>query len=119
MNIIFGDNVADLAREKYTVLELDTFSLKEKGQSATAYAVVQQIPLVEMSALVHYQDLHKNLMVEYRKRNWKYCEDALGHLRGRWNSELDTFYGELYERIQSLKIESLPDNWDGTILKST
>lgn len=116
MNIIFGDNVADLARQKYTVLELDTFLIKD--QSATAYAVVQQIPLQEMAALDRYQELHTNLMIEYRKRNWKYCEDAIGHLQGRWNGELDTFYSDLLNRVQDLKSQSLTDSWTGIIIKS-
>jgi len=115
MNIIFGDNVAELAREKYTVLELDTFLIEDQDQTATAYAIVEKIPLLEMTNLPHYQDLHENLMREYRKRNWKYCEDAIGHLRGRWSTELDSFYSELQQRIQNLKTQSLDDSWTGAI----
>jgi len=115
MNIIFGDNVAALAREKYTVLELDTFVIEDRDQTATAYAIVEKIPLLEMTNLPHYQDLHENLMREYRKRNWKYCEDAIGHLRGRWSTELDSFYSELHQRIQHLKTQSLDDSWTGAI----
>ena len=118
MNIIFGDNVAELAREKYTVLELDTFMIEGRAQTATAYAVVEKIPLQEMSTLDRFQELHSNLMTEYRKRNWKYCEDAIEHLRGKWNGDLDTFYTELYERMQTLKDQLLPADWSGTILKS-
>jgi hypothetical protein len=113
MNIIFGDNVAELAREKYTVLELDTFLVDD--QTATAYAIVEKIPLLEMTTLPHYQDLHENLMQEYQKRNWKYCEDAIGHLQGRWGTELDSFYSELHQRIQNLKTQSLSDDWTGAI----
>jgi hypothetical protein len=87
-------------------------------QTATAYAIVEKIPLQEMSTLGQFKDLHHNLMKEYRKRNWEYCEDALKHLQGRWNSEIDTFYGELYERVQTLKTQSLDDNWTGMIIKS-
>jgi len=115
MNIIFGDNVVELAREKYTVLELDTFVIDGQDQSATAYAVVEKIPLQEMAALDRFRDLHHNLMKEYRKRNWTYCEDAIGHLRGRWNTELDTFYSDLYDRVQGLKSKSLDDSWTGVI----
>jgi hypothetical protein len=118
MNIIFGDNVAELAREKYTVLELDTFVIEGRDQTATAYAIVEQIPLQEMGTLTEFAELHKNLMHEYRSRNWKYCEDAMDHLKGRWHEELDTFYSELHDRIQILKIQSLPDDWNGFILKS-
>ena len=113
MNIIFGDNIAELAREKYTVLELDTFLVD--GQTATAYAIVEKIPLLEMTNLPHYQDLHRNLMQEYQKRNWKYCEHAIDHLRGRWSTELDSFYSELQQRIQNLKTQSLDDSWTGAI----
>ena len=118
MNIIFGDNVADQARQKYTVLELDTFTVEEKNITATAYAVVEQIPLLEIAGLESFKDLHNNLMQEYRKRNWKYCEDAMEHLRGKWNGELDTFYTELHDRIQTFKAQVLPDDWTGTIARS-
>ena len=118
MNIIFGDNVAELAREKYTVLELDTFVIQGRDQPATAYAVVEKVPLQEMGALAEFVELHENLMREYRNQNWKYCEDAMDHLNGHWHEELDTFYAELHERIQTLKTQSLPDDWNGFILKS-
>ena len=118
MNIIFGDNIADLAREKYTVLELDTLVMSGPDQTATAYAIVEKIPLQEMSTLDRFLDLHNNLMKEYRKQNWKYCEDAIGHLQGKWNTEIDTFYSELHDRIQTLKTQSLPSDWNGAIIKS-
>jgi len=119
MNIIFGDNVAELARKKYTVLELDTFMIEGRDQTATAYAVVEQIPIHELTAIDQFKTLHENLMTEYRKRNWKYCEDAIEHLRGKWGRVIDTFYAEIYDRIQNLKTQSLPDDWNGTILKSS
>ena len=118
MNIIFGDNVADQAREKYTVLELDTFVFEQKAITATAYAIIERVPLMEIVNIESFKQLHANLMAEYRKRNWKYCEDAIEHLRGKWNGDLDTFYTELYERVQQLKDQSLPDDWTGTILRS-
>jgi len=118
MNIIFGDNVAALARNKYTVLELDTFLFEQQDITATAYAVIEQVPLLEMVSLDRFTDLHINLMQEYRKRNWKYCEDAMEHLRGKWGGELDTFYTELHDRVQTLKTQSLPDDWTGVVLRS-
>jgi len=119
MNIIFGDNIAELARKKYTVLELDTFLIESQNQSATAYAIVEQVPLHELAALAQFKTLHENLMMEYRKRNWKYCEDAIEHLKGKWGQVIDTFYTEIYDRIQSLKTQSLPDDWNGVVVKSS
>jgi hypothetical protein len=119
MNIIFGDNIAELSRGKYTVLELDTLVMSGTDQTATAYAIVEKIPLEEMATLDRFLDLHTNLIKEYRKQNWKYCEDAIGHLQGKWNNEIDTFYSELYNRIQSLKTQSLPNDWNGHVVKSS
>jgi hypothetical protein len=118
MNIIFGDNVAAQAREKYTVLELDTFVFEQKDITATAYAIIERVPLMEMINIESFKNLHENLMLEYRKRNWKYCEDAIEHLRGKWNGDLDTFYTELYERLQTLKDQVLSDDWTGCITRS-
>jgi len=118
MNIIFGDNVANQAREKYTVLELDTFVFEQQVVTATAYAIIERVPLMEMVNIESFKTLHANLMMEYRKRNWKYCEDAIEHLRGKWNGDLDTFYTELYDRMQQLKDQVLLDDWTGTITRS-
>jgi hypothetical protein len=121
MNIIFGDNVAEQAQEKYTVLELDTFVIEKENTTdatATAYALIENIPLQEMPTVENFKELHSNLMKEYRKQNWKYCEDAIDHLQGHWNGELDTFYSELSERLKTLKTQSLPSDWTGTILRS-
>jgi hypothetical protein len=116
MNIIFGDSAAQQAQEKYIVLELDTFQVDQ--QLTTTYALVEQVTLMEMLSLDQFKELHSNLLKEYRKRNWKYCENAMEHLIGKWNGELDTFYTVLTERIQELKTQSLPDDWTGVILRS-
>jgi hypothetical protein len=116
MNIIFGDSAAQQAQEKYIVLELDTFQVDQ--QLTTTYALVEKVPLTEMTTLDQFKQLHSNLMKEYRKRNWKYCEDAMEHLRGKWNGELDTFYTVLAERILDLKTQSLDDSWSGAVVRS-
>lgn len=116
MNIIFGAPAAQHAQEKYIVLELDTFQVED--QLTTTYALVEQVSLIEMLSLDKFKELHSNLLKEYRKRNWKYCEDAIEHLSGKWNGELDTFYTVLTERIQELKTQSLDDAWTGVILRS-
>jgi len=57
-------------------------------------------------------------MAEYRKRNWRYCEDVIEHLTGKWGGEVDTFYSELFQRIQNLKQMSLAEDWTGRVDKT-
>jgi hypothetical protein len=117
MNIIFGTEMAQQAQDRYTVLELDTFNLVPTDQVVTAYCLVETVPITEMPAVASLQELHSNLMTEYRKQNWRYCEDAIEHLTGKWGGELNSFYTELYQRIQSLKQKDLTEGWTGRVDK--
>ena len=113
MKIIFGIESVTPFEERYTVLELDTFVLRPTNEVITAYCLVETMPIQEMPAIESLKDQHRNLMAEYRKQNWRYCEDAIAHLTGKWGGELDSFYIELYQRIQTLKQEDLSDDWTG------
>jgi len=118
MNIIFGTEMAEQAQQRYTVLELDTFNLLPTDEVITAYCIVEAIPIEEMPAIESLKNLHTNLMAEYRKRNWRYCEDAIAHLTGKWQGDLNSFYIELNQRIQSLKQQDLPPDWTGRLDKT-
>lgn len=118
MNILFSGPEIEELRTKYTVLELDTFCLPPNGRKATAYAVIDSIPIMEMHRTAEFVDLHQTLMQEYKNRNWKYCEDAIEHLITAWNGEMRSFYETLFSRIEILKTQELGPNWDGTIIKN-
>lgn len=113
MNIIFGTESVTPLRERYTVLELDTFVLHPTEEIVTAYCLVESIPVPEMFEIQRFKDLHSNLVTEYKKKNWEYCEDVIGHLTGKWGGEVDSFYSELHQRIQKLKQTELPQDWTG------
>ena len=117
MNIILGRENIEQAQEKYTVLELDTLIINGAADPVTAYCLIEQVPIDQIAGMDQFRDLHNNLMANYRKRNWKYCEDAIEHLMGKWGGELDTFYIELDKRILQLKQQDLDDAWDGSIVK--
>lgn len=117
MNIIFGrERAADLAT-KYTVLELDTIRIGVGGPELVAFCVIENLPIMDMPKLTSMKDLHQNLIIEYRKRNWNYCVQAMEHLMGFWNHELDTFYTNLLERITDHINCEPDDNWDGVVVK--
>ena len=115
MNIIFKQNSAEID-QKYTVLDLDTFSLPD-GSVHTACCVIENIPITELSRVDSLKELHANLSVNYGKRDWNYCEQALEQLMGRWGGDVDTFYTELKKRIDLLKTLNLDDSWTPIIPK--
>lgn len=117
MHIIFGQEIGQAAAKKHIVLELDTFEMTGKSENITAYALLEHVPLQDMPTLNHFCDLHANLMVEYSKRNWTYCEHAMEHLHGKWNGELDTFYSNLLARVIKFKEHAPPVDWNTSLLR--
>ena len=117
MHIILGKENIDVLEldKKFTVLELDTFKLPPNGTETTAYCVVENIPIMNLSKVESMKNLHANLLINYRKKDWNYCTQALEHLVGFWGDEVDTFYQSMRERIdQYAKDEPGPD-WSWVI----
>ena len=117
MHIIFGKEQAEQFQDKYTVLELDTVKLLPDDMTVIAYCVLEQIPITEMAQVESHKDLHKNLMINYKKQDWNFCFQALEHLMGKWNSEMDSFYFDLSSRIHKFQQEPPEPGWDGTVVK--
>ena len=117
MNIIFGADNASRATNKYIVLELDSVMVSPTAEPLVAYGLIERVPLQDMANIASLSDLHANLIKEYKKQNWKFCEDAIEHLQGSWNNELDSFYIDLHNRVQTNKTHTLDDNWTGALVR--
>lgn len=117
MNIIFGRDQAALLGKTYTVLELDTIRIAKDGPEITAFCVVDSIPILQMHKVTEMEELHQNLLVEYRKQNWNYCNQALEHLVGFWGQDMDTFYENLKTRIDEFEHNEPGPEWNGIIEK--
>lgn len=116
MNIIFGSQEAEKLSDKHIVLELDTITM---GSSTpiTAFCVVENIPIDKMSLIEPYRNIHNDLIENYKKRNWNYCEQAIEELVGFWGGELDSFYIVLNDRIKEYKDNEPDESWTGIISK--
>jgi hypothetical protein len=121
MKVIFGKQVAESLADRMTILELDTFFQPGLVDPITVYAVLENtsVPISEIPVIEQQRELHNTMMLEYRQRNWNYCEQALEHLLGKWCGELDSFYQELSTRIAQLKETKLSDDWTGIVINTT
>lgn len=118
MNIILGiQNIKDIS-DRYVVLELDTLRMTDHAEPITAYCVLDQMPLQDMMQLEQWQDLHQQLIKNYRVQNWSFCQQAIDHLIGHWQGELDTFYTDLLQRVQQYQSTELAADWDGVLDRS-
>ena len=113
MNIILETNLTEDMKDKFMLVELDSFQHEPDGDPIKSYAVItkDEINLQEIHTIKEYISLHNNLMKNYRLQNWKYCEDALEQLLGKFRGELDSFYTILSDRIETLKDCELAKDW--------
>jgi hypothetical protein len=114
MHIILGEQNVREVSDKYVVLELDAFRT-DKDELISAFCLIENVPIHELSEVDRYRDLHQQLIKNYRAANWKFCEDALEHLRGRWNGEVDSFYTVLASRVQEQKKHNDSTHWNPAI----
>lgn len=119
MQVIFGQAQKELLGDKFTLLELDTFNEVGLEEPVTAYAVmgINEVPLTEMPQVANFVTMHNTMLKEYRARNWSFCKQALEHLKGKWNGQLDSFYEIFESRLNELETASLPDSWNGVVAK--
>jgi hypothetical protein len=116
MNIIFGDAINTVS-SAHTVLELDTFKLMPSEQLVKTYCVIDNLPLAEFSQLENNKHIHQQLMEQYQKQNWTYCQGAVHSLMGKWNGEMDTFYQHLAERIDEYVANPPSEDWSPNLIK--
>src|SRR6056300_1185340 len=100
-------------KDRYLVLELDTFRIQDSIVPSWCIIDAGDIPLAEMTQLDHMKTQHENLIKNYKIGNFKFVDQMIEHLRGKFGGSIDSFYTELFVRLQQPK----SDPWDYIITK--
>jgi superoxide dismutase len=100
MQIIWDSQIAEKLRDAHTVLELETFMVKDKP--ITTYCVVpaEKILISDFANLDQHKALHSAFIEALKNNNNQVCQDLSKHLIGKFGGELDTFYEEILKRIR-------------------
>ena len=119
MQVVFGEQMKEELGDRFTLLELDTFTQEGLSEPITAYAVIggSDVQLQDLPTLENFSNIHNTMLVEYRRKNWNYCHQAMAHLKGKWGGQLDSFYDEFSDRIKKLEQSELSAEWNGVIHK--
>ena len=118
MHIIFGRDQAQELAQKYTVLELDSFRMENSQDIFPAYCVIENVSIAELPHLDRMRNLHAELIVNYQRQNWEFCQHALEHLIGKWGGELDTFYDDLRNRVDRFAKNPPAADWSSVIQRT-
>jgi adenylate cyclase len=99
VRIVLGHGTAELVRDVYSVIEMDTIAVKGKTEGVKVYTIGKTVA-----------HMHAEYLKEYYRGNWK---DALRWARMMVNNDdvtIKDYYVNMIERLE----QGLPTNWDGT-----
>ena len=118
MNIILGKDAADSIGDRYVVLEVDSIRIKDTDQVLQAYCVIETVGIDELALLPALKKRHKDLVHQYRDRQWDQALESAEMLRGHWRGSLDSFYDHVVKRVLEFKTQEPGPDWDPSLLRS-
>jgi hypothetical protein len=99
MQIIFSREAAEVLKDRYTVLELETFDVEDKKLETFCVVPGDKISIGELPNLETYKNMHQELIEQLKENNTKFCLDAIQALYGKFGGELDSFYDIIRTRL--------------------
>ena len=103
VKLILGPETANLVRDVYQVIELDSIAVKGKLEPANIYTVVKKKDTAAEKA-------HNLFLGLYRHGEWNRARGMALAMKPLWNGELADYYEMMYKRMEK---QEPPKNWDG------
>lgn len=99
MDLIFGRENAEMLRDRYTVVELET--VEKDGVTLDVFCVIpaERIALGEIANIEHTTKLHNEFVDAVKRKDTKFINELSVHLMGKFGGELDSFYEEILKRF--------------------
>ena len=99
VRIVLGQRTAELVKDTYPVVEMDTIAVKGKTQGVKVYTIGKTQGY-----------MHDEFLKEYYRGNWSRAEGWLQELLALGDDvTISDYYEKMLERIR----EGLPPEWDG------
>ena len=107
VKLVLGQETAKQVKGHYPVVKLDCIAVKGKTQGVDIYTVI------EGKTYGADHSAHKLFLTHYRKQEWKHALASAENLKKGFGGELEHYYDMMIERINELKTQNLPKDWDG------
>ena len=98
VRIVLGTKTAEYAKDKYSVVEMDTIAVKGKTEGVKVYTIGETI-----------KHKHEEYLKEYYRGNWKRATEWAQELIDDKQVTIKDYYHKMIERMD----EGLPPEWDG------
>jgi adenylate cyclase len=118
--IIIGSRTAQLARDKFAVLELDCITVKGKTEPENIYTVLGREDVARSDKFQEAHGIFSDMLIRYRGRDFTGAEAAIGRCREAADGLGLKRLGDLYAaRCAAFLKNPPPDNWNGVFALDT
>jgi hypothetical protein len=110
MQIVFNPESVEEIRQRYTLVELETFDVPGSDVPLTAFCVVpvEKLAFMDLDKLQEQKANHQVFLNALRNSQWDSIIAYYNIMRGSFGGELDSFYSEIVSRA-NLNLEDKHD----------
>ncbi len=120
VSIIIGSKTAQLAREKFAVLELDCITVKGKTEPENIYTVLGREDVARSESFKHVHTVFNDVLNRYRERDFAGAQQAILRCREASAGFGLGHLGELYAaRCSAFQQNPPPADWNGVFALET
>lgn len=116
VKIVIGEETARDMHKDFLVVELDKIAVKGKTEGVTIYT---SLGLLNKKSYEMELKQHQNFLDFYRNQDWEMAEQWANTMKTEFDEELKLYYEIMISRIQELKLQELPEDWDGVFVATT
>lgn len=120
VSVIVGSKTAQLAKEKFAVLELDCITVKGKTEPENIYTILGREDVARSDRFRHIQTVFGEMLACYRRRDFAGAQEAIQRCREA-SRELGLGHlGDLYAaRCAAFQQNPPPSDWNGVFAFET
>lgn len=101
MQIVFKREIAELIRDRYTVVELETITRDAEEIELFCVLPAEKIAFMDLTELESDLNTHGELVAAVKAKDAEKCNNLIPILRGKFGGELDSFYSTVLARFSS------------------
>ncbi len=118
VDIMLGENTAELVKDEFAVIELDLLQVQGKTEPVRIFALMGDKTVRESAEFQLLRSTIDDLLVSYRNQEWKKSKEIANRLKNG-NDDLQCFAQLLISRIVAFEQHPPPEGWGGLAIATS
>jgi adenylate cyclase len=112
--MVIGSRTAEVAKDKFAVMEIDLILVKGKKQPEAVFTVLGRAEVGQDPRCAELRDLNAQMLTHFRTQDWDSALDLIQRCRKSANGfDVAGLYDMYEERIAAYRVHPPGPDWDG------